>query len=386
MYATVRSFRATDSQQALAAVKAALGPDAVILATREVPGGFLRKPEVEITAAAGGAAPRPSPAGATNTRIAAYRPPAAEPAPAAAPPLPPAGEHPLAAELLHLRRAVEEARREIQRASERSAAALELHFAPGPAALHARLLERGVEDYLAEELIRRAMPGTRDEEALEAKVRGLLERRLHAGRAPWAPGERRVLALVGPTGVGKTTTIAKIAARAVLDSRLRVALVTVDTYRIAGADQLARYAELLGVPCLVAGDRRELAAALDRVGGADLVLVDTAGRSDPETVARQAELVRTIPGVELGLVLSAATGWRELAGVANRYKDLAPEHLVFSKIDEAVGPGGVLSAVVRLNRPVVCIADGQRVPEDLHEATGKALVELVAGRESARRV
>ena len=171
-----------------------------------------------------------------------------------------------------------------------------------------------------------------------------------------------------------------------LDSRLRVAMVTVDTYRIAGADQLARYAEILGVPCLVAGDRRELAAALERVADADLVLVDTAGRSDPETVARQAELVRTIAGVELGLVLSAATGWRELAGVANRYRALAPECLVLSKVDEAVGPGGVLSAVVRLNRPVACIADGQRVPEDLREATGKALVELVAGRETARRM
>jgi flagellar biosynthesis protein FlhF len=384
MYATVRSFRAADSQQALAAVKAALGPDAVILSTREVSAGFLRRPEVEVTAATPEPPPPPAPpaGAATNTRVAAYRPaaePALGPAGASAVPFPHGAEHPLAAELLYLRRAVEDARREIREASNRSAAALELRFAPAPASLHARLVDRGMEEALAEELVRRALPGTHDEGELESRIRGILAKKLVAGRVPWGPGERRTIALVGPTGVGKTTTTAKIAARAVLDSRLRVALVTVDTYRIAGADQLARYGEILGVPCLVAGDRKELAAALARCADADLVLVDTAGRSDPEAVARQAELVRTIPGVELALVLSAATGWRELAAVATRYAALEPEALVLSKVDEAAGPAGALSAVARLRAPVACIADGQRVPEDLHEATGGRLVDLVAG-------
>jgi flagellar biosynthesis protein FlhF len=187
---------------------------------------------------------------------------------------------------------------------------------------------------------------------------------------------------VGPTGVGKTTTLAKMAARAILEARKRVAFVTLDTYRIGATEQLARYGEIMGAPVLVARDKGELARAMERVADADLVLVDTAGRSSPEDVARQAALVRTIPRVQLHLVVSAATGAYELAAVADRYRALQPDRLVVTKVDEAAGPGGILSASVRVCRPISCVADGQRVPEDLHAFTGPQLVELVAGREA----
>jgi flagellar biosynthesis protein FlhF len=167
--------------------------------------------------------------------------------------------------------------------------------------------------------------------------------------------------MVGPTGVGKTTTLAKMAARALLETKKRVAFVTVDTYRIGATEQLARYAEIMGVPVLVARDRSELLRAMDRVADAELVLVDTAGRSSPEDVARQAALVRTIPRVQLQLC--------------------APDRLALTKIDEAAGPGSVLSASVRICRPISCVADGQRVPEDIHAYTGPELVDLVVGRD-----
>jgi flagellar biosynthesis protein FlhF len=197
-------------------------------------------------------------------------------------------------------------------------------------------------------------------------VRDLLGERLIPCRAPWLHEGRHVIAVVGPTGVGKTTTLAKMAARAIMEARKRVAFVTLDTYRIGATEQLARYGEIMGAPVLVARDRGELGRAMERVADVDLVLIDTAGRSTPEDIARQ-----------------AATGASELAAVADRYRALQPDRLIVSKVDEAAGPGGILSASVRICRPISCVADGQRVPEDLHALTGPQLVELVAGRDES---
>jgi len=359
----VQTFRAADPASALAAVKAALGPDAVLLSTRTVQGGLLRRREVEVTAAAA-TPPLPEP----------RRPPAAAERPRPAPP----ADEALAAEVRHLRRSVEEARRALAAVTREAQAHRDLDLPPPAVELYARLLGRGVEPVLAEELVRQALVHARTRPApLDALVRDLVGERLLPCRAPWLHEGRHVIALVGPTGVGKTTTVAKIAARALLESRRRVALLTVDTYRIGGCEQLRRYGEIMGVPVLVARDARELVAASERVEDADLVLVDTAGRSSPEDVARQASLVRTLPKVQIHLVVSAATGAHELAAATERYRSVAPDRLVFSKLDEATGPGAILSATVRVGRPVSCITDGQQVPEDLHALTGPQLVDLV---------
>jgi flagellar biosynthesis protein FlhF len=239
-------------------------------------------------------------------------------------------------------------------------------------------VDRGVEPLLAEELVRQVLAG-RAPSGVPQGVRDLVEGTLLPCRAPWLHDERQVVALVGPTGVGKTTTLAKIAARAILDTRKRVALLTIDVYRIGAQEQLARYGEIMNVPVLVARDRAELLRAADRVRDADLVLVDTAGRSTPADVERQAELVRSIPGAVLHLVLSAATGHQQLASVAEAYRSLRPDRLIFTKVDEAAGPGAMLSAAARLRRPVACYTDGQRVPEDLHTVDGRHLADLIAG-------
>ena len=363
-HANLRTFRAADTRSALAAVKAALGPDAVIVGTRQIPRTLLRAAEVEVTAALHPpAAPEPAPL---------------EPAPAAAPRVEPA----LAGELAALREALAEARRELRRVSVEARTQQALHLDPVAAHVHDGLIEAGFEPAIAEELVRQSLPLARraaDPAALHAAVRERLERRVSAARAPWLRDEARVLAFVGPTGVGKTTTLAKIAARAVLESRRRIALVTVDTYRVGGSDQLARYGEILGAPTHVARNRQELLEAVARCANADLVLIDTAGRSTSEAVAQQAESIRTVPGVQMHLVVSAAAGARELAAVAERYRPLGPERIVVSKVDEAVAPAGVLSALVRVDRPVSCVANGQRVPEDLRAVDERDLVDLLLG-------
>lgn len=379
----VRTFRAPDSSAALAAVKAAFGPEAVIVSTRTVDAGLFRRPEVEITAAAGPLPEPPAPVSPVRLRPALATP---EPPPpvlqrtALARPV----DDPLADEVVLLRRSVEEARRALAAVMRETRAGRELQLPPAGAEVYARLTGRGTEAPLAEGLVRSALELARLPEtaAVLAAVKDLLGERLLPCRAPWLHDGRQVIAVVGPTGVGKTTTLAKMAARALLETRKRVAFVTLDTYRIGATEQLARYGEIMSVPVLTARDRGELLRAMERVADADLVLVDTAGRSSPEDVARQASIVRSIPRVQLHLTISAATGALELASVADRYRALGPDRLVLTKVDEAAGPGGILSAAVRVQRPISCVADGQRVPEDLHAFTGPQLVDLVAGADT----
>jgi flagellar biosynthesis protein FlhF len=375
MTPTVRTFRAPDSASALAAVKSALGPDALILSTRAVDGGLFRRPEVEVVAAT------TSPAWASAPRQAPLA------APGGPPPPPPASRPPddaLEREVRLLRRSVEDTRRALATVTNEARAGREMQLPPAATQVCVRLVARGVEPELAEAFVRTALATTRAEPvAILAAVKDLAAERLVPCRAPWLLDGPQTIAVIGPTGVGKTTTLAKIAARALLETSKRVAFVTLDTYRVGATEQLARYGEIMGVPVLVARDRAELLRAAERVRDADLVLVDTAGRSSPEDVARQAAIVRALPRVRVHLVVSAATGALELAAVADRYRELSPDRLVVTKLDEAAGPGGILSASARIGRPVACVADGQRVPEDLHAPTGPELVDLVVGKEPA---
>jgi flagellar biosynthesis protein FlhF len=375
----VRTFRAPDPRSALDAVKAALGREAIILETREI-GGFLGRPEIEVTAMRSLDGPLPP-----NGDVAASAPAApAEPA--------------LAAEVVALRRVVDELRArmseplpDLMRDRDRNDSGAEPRQrgeASGPQVppeamqLVRKLARRGVDSRLAEELIEEALRAGRRVAgpALEETVRTLVARRLNAAPPPWERTERRrVVALVGPTGVGKTTTVAKIAARALLESRLRVGLITVDTYRIGASEHLGRYGEIMGLKTQVARDASSLAQAVSRAGDVDLLLIDTAGRSDLESVAAQVGLLRTVPNVELHLVLSAASGAREIGAAARKHRELGVHRLIFTKLDEADGPGSILSAIAALPRQVSCATNGQRVPDDLQIAGGPFLVDQVVG-------
>jgi flagellar biosynthesis protein FlhF len=338
---------------------------------------------VEVTAVAG------SPLEAERPRF-GYGPPASSPLPsprtAPAPASRPTDDA-LASEVQLLRRSVEEARRALGAVTREARAGHDLQIPPAAAELYGRLVARGVEPVIAEELTRQALTAATPRETVIARgprpdgldraTRDLVGQRLVPCRAPWLQPGHQAIALIGPTGVGKTTTLAKIAARALLEAKKRIALLSIDTYRIGASEQLARYGEIMNAPALVARDRTELLRAYERVKDHDLVLIDTAGRSSPEDVARQSDLVRAIPGVQLHLVVSAATGALQLGAVAEQYRALQPDRLVLSKLDEAAGPGAVLSIAVRIPRPVSCVTDGQRVPEDLHALTGPELVDLV---------
>jgi flagellar biosynthesis protein FlhF len=244
------------------------------------------------------------------------------------------------------------------------------------------LLDRGLDAEDAETLVHevRAQGAMGGADLFGATAR-VLAKSLPTAQAPWSTDARRTIALVGPTGVGKTTAIAKIAARALLETRFKVGLITVDTYRVGASDQLARYGKIMGIATHVARDRAGLQQAVDRTRDADLVLIDTAGRSDAASLAAQVDLVRTAPNVQLHLVMSATASTRDLRATAKRYRDFNPERLLFTKLDEAAAPAGCVSAIAALPRPVSCVCDGQRVPEDIHPVTSEALVERLLGPE-----
>ena len=390
----IRTFRARDARAALTAVKAAFGPDAVIIETRQVDGGLFGRTQIEVTAAADASAARlPS-----GERSAPVRRGAA------------AGfDHAVEGDVAALRRVMDDVRRSLGRQDEGLARRFddrrdregdddrrgedrafddrrvdrrepELGAEARKAFRH--LLDRGVDEVLARELLDDAL-GTSSGAARATDilrgVGGALGKTLRAAPAPWGADGRRTVALVGPTGVGKTTAIAKIAARALLETRFKVGLITVDTYRVGASDQLARYGKIMGVPTYVARDRAALADAIDRTREADLVLIDTAGRSDAESLAAQMKLVQSAPNVQLHLVMSLATGARELGAVARRYRPFGAERVIFTKLDESEGPGGALSALSVIGRPVSCLCDGQRVPEDIHAVTESDLCERLIG-------
>jgi flagellar biosynthesis protein FlhF len=354
MNAIVKTFRGRDPKSALDAVKASLGDEAIILNTREV-GGLWGKREIEITAVkSGDEVPQ-------NKK---RRPMDVE------------------SEVAALRRIVEDLRAEIRgnRAEPKSMQARSETPAP-VSRVQQRLIERGVEPALAGEIAREAMRGSggASDKDVAVSLRQALRTRLSSGRSPWEGEERRLVALVGPTGVGKTTTIAKIAAHAILDSRLKVSLVTVDTYRIGASEHIQRYGEIMNVPTHVARDEASLREAIFRSGDAHLVLIDTAGRSDAAALAAQAQLLHKVEGIECHLVLSAASGAREIRAAAKRFHAYKAQRLIFSKLDESDGPGSILSGTTEANVAISCVTDGQRVPEDIHPASGQSLVDRVLG-------
>ncbi len=198
----------------------------------------------------------------------------------------------------------------------------------------------------------------------------------------------RCVALVGPTGVGKTTTLAKLAAIAALVDGREVAFVSLDQYRIGGTEQLGRYAELIGCPMEIAHDRRSLEIALRRLGRAELVFIDTAGRS-PRDTAAIGELAECVHGVdepvEVALCLPAAMRDCEVSVTCDVLSPLRATRLVATKLDEAVYLGSVVAAQLQSGLPLAHFTTGQRVPEDIEVAGPHRLAAMMCGEEEEER-
>ncbi len=191
----------------------------------------------------------------------------------------------------------------------------------------------------------------------------------------------RIVWLVGPTGVGKTTTIAKLAARAKINERRRVGLVTLDTFRIAAVDQLQKYAEIIGVPLRVVSDPVELEQAIEqcREEGQELVYVDSAGRShrDELKMAELREFLAVTPNAEVHLVLSSTTHSSTMENIAERFSTVDYHRVILTKVDESVSMGALTATLLRMGKPVSFVTDGQNVPDDIMVGDPERIADLV---------
>lgn len=190
-----------------------------------------------------------------------------------------------------------------------------------------------------------------------------------------------IAALVGPTGVGKTTTIAKLAAKFILKHGPRqVALITTDNYRIGAHEQLSTYGRILGVPVRVASSAAELSNLINGFADKRLILIDTAGMSqrDMKLVEQIDTLQQSGQAIKSYLVMSAATEYKAMNEIINAFQVFEPQASILTKLDEAVTIGSAISSIIEHNLPLSFITDGQQVPEDMHSPCGRTLIAQCA--------
>jgi flagellar biosynthesis protein FlhF len=384
--------------EALAMVRHDLGADAAVLHTREVKSrwffGLVQGPrQIEVTASCGVNVPSRLPArspyeeerGSDRDVVLRHEgphplnsAPAARPQPETQAALPGAMQN----QLTELQTMVQELCR-------RSDAPR--HDLPDELfQLFTELLDSDLSEDLARELVERVRTETKGSHVddllmVKARLARMIEAEVRvSGPIQVTPGRCRLVALVGPTGVGKTTTIAKLAANYRLKEKRRVGLITVDTYRIAAVEQLRTYADIIDLPMQVVSTPREMREAVGRMENLDIILLDTAGRS-PKDEVRIQELrafLTEADSDEVHLVLSSVAGARVLEQTAERFAAVGTTSLILTKLDEATGLGNILPLIRSSRLPLSYLTNGQNVPDDIEVADPMRVARLILGMEA----
>ncbi|MEI6205601.1 MAG: flagellar biosynthesis protein FlhF [Desulfuromonadales bacterium] len=200
-----------------------------------------------------------------------------------------------------------------------------------------------------------------------------------AGTLKLKKNSPRIIALVGPTGVGKTTTTAKLAAMYALNRGNKVALITMDIFRVGAVEQLKTYSRIMGIPLEVASTPKELEKAVEKHFACDLIFIDTAGRShkDKEKLDEMKNFLEDKIPMEIYLCLSATTKDRELEEILNRFRIFQVNKVVFTKIDECESFGNMVNLLMKDNLQIAYFTTGQRVPEDIEIATPAKLADMI---------
>lgn len=194
-------------------------------------------------------------------------------------------------------------------------------------------------------------------------------------------GKGRVQAFIGPTGVGKTTTIAKIAAIHALNTMEKVGLMTIDTYRIGAVEQLQTYADILGIPFQVLNSVNDIESAMEKFKDCDRVFVDTTGRSTKNTM-QLSELKMYLDRIkpdDIHLVVSMTTKYKDLIQILKGFGAIGYKSLILTKFDETTTYGSILNAAYKARVPISFITVGQNVPDDIEEAKKERLLDLIIG-------
>ncbi len=384
----IKRFEAASTQEAFLKIKNELGPDAVVLSTRKLRSG--RVPLFEVTAAVD-----ERPEGQREKPL---------PLPAGAPQAAPArgDEETLASTL---RREVEEIKTLLaetatrpfpygeflemkemldtffdtmgfQRKEKLSGALLKIYH---------HMVSIGVSRsraFLLVSTLNRNLPAVdlQDEEGLYRVAEKLLARSI--GLSYRSAERKRICAFVGPTGAGKTTTLAKIAARSALEEKLKVGLITTDTYRIAAVEQLKTYARIMEIPIEVVSDKTAFRRALAKLSDRDLVLVDTPGKSsvEPGYIEKLRDLFQLENPVETNLLLPLTSSQDNLAENLARFKPVGYQSIIFTKLDESRHFGMIYNVIDQERKPVSYVTNGQNVPQDIEKIDAGRLAKIIMTR------
>jgi len=255
--------------------------------------------------------------------------------------------------------------------------------------VYLELIQREVADEIAREMIthvQRDMTGTQIMSAdlvRQKLVKVMNDMISTAGPISYnLNGRARVVTLIGPTGVGKTTSIAKIAANLKLRSNKKVGLITIDTYRIGAIDQLRMYAQIIDVPLKVVLTPTELKETIESMRDSlDVILIDTAGRSqnDELKIKELKTFIDAAAPDEVHLVLAGTANHSHLLSAADKFKSIGYDRLIFTKLDEVISFGVVLSVLRKVDASISYITTGQDVPDDIEVAGSRKLARMLLG-------
>ncbi|WP_164668979.1 flagellar biosynthesis protein FlhF [Virgibacillus doumboii] len=364
----VKKYIAPTMPEAMSRIRKELGSEAVILNSKEVfQGGFLgffKKRNIEVIAALD---PEPKPPKKQETRQKISAPVQNEKP----------KDYDVLNELRHLKRMVE-----LQTTGTTNEYPAEYQV------IYNYLIDQETDDDLANSIIDSVVDRHKEKEGVTPTQEDILndtkleiENRLSELTYEGLTYEKKIIQFVGPTGVGKTTTIAKAAAASKLKDNKKVALITADTYRIAAIEQLKTYSKILDIPIEVAYNIDDYSAAVKKFESYDLILVDTAGRNyrDEKYVKELQNNIEINANVETYLVLAMTAKSKDVTEIYDQFRHLSIREVIFTKIDETRQYGSILNIALKKNVGVAYVTNGQDVPDDIIQPTPKLISDYIVG-------
>lgn len=254
--------------------------------------------------------------------------------------------------------------------------------------LYNMMIDNEVDEHYANQIIegmdRGYKPGQNFDQILAGVYQKMILKLGKAEKITPAQEGPKVVIFIGPTGVGKTTTIAKLASQFAIEQKKKVALVTADTYRIAAAEQLKTYANIMQVPFRVIYGEEDMVSAVRDFKDYDYIFVDTMGHShrneeQRDNTKKLIDCIEKIAESQCYLVLSATTKYKDLLRIVDNYKVIADYHLIFTKLDETYTLGNLLNLKLYTNASIAYVTCGQNVPEDIEVFDPQKTVKLLLG-------